>query len=190
MMRSPCKRAHGYSLIEVLVALVIISIGVLGIAAIQATSLAGTHTSQTESIAAVQARSLADAMLANPGYWNNSSLVPTTAITLAPASGSSSGGVSIGGVTTLGTATTCGLPTSSGCGNATDMAAFDLQTWGSEFFSLVPNATGASIQCNATQPVICTITLTWQEKASTAINAGTQSNTNGTTVTYTLLNEF
>jgi type IV pilus assembly protein PilV len=191
MMQPTRQRTLGFSLIEVLVAVVIISIGLLGIAAIQATSLSGTHTSQTESIAAIQARSLADAMLANPNYWNNSNTSPTALITISPSgtSGTSSA-ATISGVSVLAASTNnCGT-SSSGCGNATDMAAYDVQTWGSEYFQLVPNATQATIQCNPTQPVVCTITLTWKEKAAAAINAGTQSNTAGTTVNYTLVNEF
>ncbi|MBE1160071.1 type IV pilus modification protein PilV [Dyella acidiphila] len=173
------NRTRGYSLIEVLVALVIISIGVIGIAAMQATALSGTHTSQTESIAAIEARSLADAMLANPAFWD-SGAAPTASVTIASST-------SITGSTALTATTDCGA--GSNC-SASDLAAYDVQHWATEYFQQVPNAKNAVVACNTTTPPVCTIQLNWTQKASAAINGGTQSTATGTTVTYTLVNQF
>ena len=63
----PCqrpKRSLGFTLIEILVALVILSIGLLGIAALQLRSLQSSHASFERSIASLQARDLVERMWA------------------------------------------------------------------------------------------------------------------------------
>ncbi|MFC3650623.1 type IV pilus modification protein PilV [Dyella humi] len=176
-------RNGGYSLLEVLVALVIISIGLIGIAALQASALAGTHTSQTESIAAIEARSLADSMLANPAFWDGGA-APTSSVTITP----SGSGYSITGSSALAATTNCAG--GSNC-SASDMAAYDISKWTPEYFQQIPTAVDAVINCNTNVPPVCTIQLDWKEKATTAINKGTQSNpASSTTVSYTLVNQF
>lgn len=73
------SRQRGVSLIEVLVAVVIFSIGVLGVALMQLKSAQFTKQAGSRTVAVVQARSLADAMRANPaGVYGvaNQSLIP------------------------------------------------------------------------------------------------------------------
>jgi type IV pilus assembly protein PilV len=171
-------RHHGYSLLEVLVALVIISIGVLGIAAMQATALAGTHSSQSESLAAIEARSLADAMLANGGYWA-SAAAPTTTVTITYA----------GSTPTISNANLSGGGSCLTSCTAQEMAAADLNNWANEYINQVPTATDAKIDCNPTAPPVCTIQLDWTQK-TTAISGGTQSTTVPTPVSYVLVNQF
>ena len=60
------SRQRGVSLIEVLVAIVIFSIGVLGIALMQIKGAQYTKQSGARTVAVLQARSIADAMRANP----------------------------------------------------------------------------------------------------------------------------
>lgn len=60
------SRQRGVSLIEVLVAMLIFSIGVLGIALMQIKGAQYTKQSGVRTVAVLQARSLADAMRANP----------------------------------------------------------------------------------------------------------------------------
>ena len=185
MNRFSCTRARGFTLMEVMIALVIISIGVLGIAAMQATAIASTHTSQTESLAAIEARSLADAMQANPDYW---------------AAGHLSGVLTVGGTaaapvlsdTTLNSqttncSTTACLDTSNN-GNVA-MAGYDVQQWAKQLFTQIPGST-ATITCQIGSPTICTIVVNWTQKATAAVNNGTQSNTTPTSMSYTLVNQF
>jgi type IV pilus assembly protein PilV len=174
-------RRGGYSLLEVLVALVVISIGVLGVAAMQATALSGTHSSQTESLVAIQARSLADAMLANSAYWNNPSSAGT--ITVAPAG------------TSVTITSSNSLPSPGNCSGAvcssSQMAAYDLQQWGKSFYSAIPNGSMATVSCNTTSPPVCTILLQWSQKATTAINgASAPASAATTTASYTLINQL
>jgi type IV pilus assembly protein PilV len=54
------------SLIEVLIAVLILGIGMLGIAAMQATALRNSTTSMQQSQAVIEANAMMDAMRANP----------------------------------------------------------------------------------------------------------------------------
>lgn len=60
------SRQRGFSLIEVLVAVVVFSVGVLGVALLQIKGMQYTKQSGSRTAAIQQARSLADAMRANP----------------------------------------------------------------------------------------------------------------------------
>lgn len=55
----------GFTLLEVLIAIVIFAIGLLGIASLQATGLRQTHNSTLRSVATEQAQAMADRMRAN-----------------------------------------------------------------------------------------------------------------------------
>ena len=74
------SRQRGVSLIEVMVAVLIFSIGVLGLALLQAKGAQFTKESGSRTAAIIQARSLADAMRATsalPGKSNMAPLPPT-----------------------------------------------------------------------------------------------------------------
>jgi type IV pilus assembly protein PilV len=60
------SRQRGVSLIEVMVAVLVFSIGILGLALLQTKTAQFTKESGSRTAAIIQARSLADAMRANP----------------------------------------------------------------------------------------------------------------------------
>ena len=62
-------RARGFSLVEVMVAVIVICVGLLGIAKMQALSLSNSTTSRQRSLAAIEAAGLASAMHSNRQYW-------------------------------------------------------------------------------------------------------------------------
>jgi type IV pilus assembly protein PilV len=150
----------GFSLVEVLVALIIIGVGMLGIAKLQALAYASTGTSAQRSLAALQAASLASAMHANRNYW--SVVSPGFSYQFK------------GTVVTTTDATLTGAACSSACA-AGPLAAYDVQQWAVAVNAVLPNATG-TITCPTSAPVSCTIQLTWNE-SNVAVNAQAQGNT-------------
>lgn len=168
----------GFSLVEVMVALVVCSVGLLGLAKMESLALSSTSTAASRSIAAIQAASLAAAMHANPGYW---------AAGVAPASTSIS---YIGGALTitdpgLATAATC-LTAGAGSCVPGSMAAYDVQQWAAALQQVLPGYL-ATVNCTITVgiPVTCTIQIQWSENAV----AGNKQQTNMANLaqpTYTL----
>ena len=84
----PITRAQrGFTLLEILIAIVIFSIGLLGIARLQIAGMRFTHGSQLRSTAVLQAESMADLMRANEygmrkgnyNFLNQGTDMPTSA---------------------------------------------------------------------------------------------------------------
>lgn len=69
------KASQGFTLLEVLVALVVLSIGLLGLAGLQATSLRNNTSAYQRSIATMQAYDIADRMRANMPAVRNGAYV-------------------------------------------------------------------------------------------------------------------
>ncbi len=156
--------AHGFSLVEVMVALVVIAVGLLGIAKMQALSLSSTSSARMRSLAALEAASLAAAMHADRDYWDNSP--PQTTNVAGASVTSTTEGFPVTGANCL--APTYG--TTSMC-NTETVASYDLQQWANALNNLLPNVT-AVVSCPAgqTPPLGCTIQISWSENA-VAINS-------------------
>jgi len=175
MRHAPPAQA-GFSLIEVMVAVLVISIGLLGVAKMQALALASTGTAKMRSLAAIQAASLASTMRADRNYW---SAITVNNFTVNV---SSAGAVSSANDGTLNTAPT-GACAATAC-TAAQMAALDLSNWATSVVGTLPAAT-AQILCSytatGTLPVSCAITLNWNENVvaiSTSTNTGVSQSTN------------
>jgi type IV pilus assembly protein PilV len=158
------QRTRGFSLIEVLVSLIIIAVGLLGIAKIQALAYSSTGIASLRSLAAIEASSLASAMRANRGYWT----APLTPL-LINVTGAN---VASSDATLLGVNNCNAANGGASCGpNA--LAGYDLQTWATALNASLPAATaviGCPTPIPATNPVGCTIQISWVER-STGINA-------------------
>lgn len=137
----------GFSLLEVLVALIVLSVGLLGIAKMQALALSSTAVSTRRALAALEADSLADSMHVDRGYWDSTASGLTFTV-----SGST--------VATLPVAyTDC----TAGACNSAQLASYDLTDWAKQLKSLLPGDQ-ASIACNTNTPVECLITISWSEQ--------------------------
>ena len=159
-------RSAGFSLVEVMVALVIVSIGLLGLAKMESLALSSTSVAGSRSIAALQASSLAAAMHANPGYWAAGVAPATTSISY------------IGGLLTitdpgLAAPATCTTAGTGSCVPGT-MAAYDVQQWAAAVKSVLPGYL-ATVNCTITvgTPVTCTIQIQWSEGAVAGNSAQT-----------------
>lgn len=187
-----CARASGFTLIEVLVALVITAIGLLGIAKIQALVYANTGSASVRSLVAIQAAGLAAAMHANRAYWA-AGAAPYPGAAGFTITGSTTGmTISDSVLNTTATAPTdCNLGTSTVALPCTPpvLAAYDLHTWARGLFALLPGANPVtSIACNPGNiPLNCIITITWNEK-TVSLNAQSAAGATATTFapTYTL----
>ena len=156
--------ARGFTLIELLVTLIVVSVGLLGVAKLQAAAIAETGVARTRSLMTYQAEALAAAMRSNEAFWQSSTAFTQGII------------ISAGGTFTQNPATMVQLGT--GCSNtsacsASNLAYDDVSTWVAAFGQSFPTATG-TIVCagSATVPETCDITLSWTEQ-SVAINRTT-----------------
>ena len=185
-VRSPqiIGRVHGFSLVEVMVALLVISIGLLGIAKMQALALSNTSGARLRSLAAIEAQSLAATLQADRNYWGT---IPTK--TTASISG---GTVSAASDNILSAPQNC-LKPATGAGTpctAQKMAGYDLQQWATDFNNVIgAKANGlAAISCTiatAKDPVSCMITINWTEAAVNG-NAAEATGSNAALINPTL----
>jgi type IV pilus assembly protein PilV len=148
--------SRGFSLIEVMVALIVLSVGLLGIARMQSLALSSTSVASQRSMAAIEAEGLAAAMHANRGYWTNTDpaggTIKVAGTTVTVASGASALSAALG-TACLNNATPC---------TPAQLAAYDLALWSADLKSVLPGDS-ALIACGTVTPVNCTITLTWAE---------------------------
>ena len=80
MTHSPLSRQHGATLVEVLMAMLLMSFGVLAMTAMQAHAIQHSQTTESRARATLLAHDLADRMRANPaplGRWEAYDLVAT-----------------------------------------------------------------------------------------------------------------
>ena len=162
---------HGFTLIEVMIAMVVTAVGLLGLAKMQALAVSGSKSAGSRSLIALQVGGLVSAMHANSAFWQS---------TAVPASFSAAGAGTINPTASALNATIA----ATDCTSATSctpakLAARDLQKWASGMFDQFPTY-GSQFVCTATVPISCQIYVTWTEKRvgfSAATNGGSGSQT-------------
>jgi type IV pilus assembly protein PilV len=177
------SRARGFTLLEVMVALMITSIGLLGIAKLQALAYASTGSASVRSLVALQAAGLAATMHANRDYWG-SPLAPVTLIINGP---------NIVDATLGPLANTpqyCWSGPNTPC-DAQTLAAFDLHTYANALNGMLAHSSPVTtIKCPVpavNNPVSCTINITWNEHAVSLDSQSAAATTQTTFApTYTL----
>jgi type IV pilus assembly protein PilV len=147
--QSRSNASRGFSLVEVLVALVVVSVGLLGLAKMEALSLSSTSVAGVRSITAGQAANLAAMMHANQDFWQTPIVYPLTTITSSsnPYAG----------------ATACTVAGSSSC-TPTQMANADLNLWAQGLAAALP-VYSATVKCSTVLPISCVIQITWSDNA-------------------------
>ena len=166
------RRARGFSLMEVMVALVVSTVGLLGLAKMEALALSSTSVAGSRSLAAIEAASLASAMHANPGYWAAGAALPSVVITAG---------------TPYSAPTSCLNVAGPGSCTPANMAAYDLNQWSTALNSVLPGSL-ATINCSpgsSNSPVTCTIQLQWTENG-VAVSAQQSLMSSLATPTYVL----
>jgi type IV pilus assembly protein PilV len=150
------NKDSGFTLIEVLIATLVLAVGLLGLAGLQAASIKNNQSAYNRSQATQLAYDMADRMRAN----KNESLNPTTGnviaastyLTMAPADA----------VVQANCATT------TGCTGA-QMAQNDLFQWNAALTNTLPSGTGTITVVAATR--VFTITVNWDDNRDGAVNA-------------------
>ena len=135
MRRSSKHPQTGFSLIEAMVSLVVVSVGMIGIAALYGQGLGAGRTALYRTQAVNLAADMADRIRVNRlggasynGPAANNNCDPPAAVTCTPA----------------------------------QMAAHDLWVWTNQVIQQLPNGAG-QVQVAATAPPTYTITVLWQE---------------------------
>ena len=146
------RMARGLSLIEVLITLVITSVGLLGLAKMQAAALANTQIARGRSLVALQLESLAAAMHGNRGFW---------------AAGTAPQTLTLSGTTVTDSTGALGAAAPD-CASAActpiQLAAYDVQHWAAEMAAHFPTY-AATVNCSndISRPIRCSLTATWSE---------------------------
>lgn len=182
------RRQDGFTMVELLVTILIVTVGILGLAKMQATAVSNTAVSRTRALMTYQAESLAGMIRANRSFWVTSGNVATW-----PAFNVSTAGVATNtGMTTVAAGTCTGA--SAAC-DEKQMAYDDMvNTWTPQFVAAFPAAsaaivcvpaTGASCAANPTSPHSYDITLTWNQKL-VAMSKTTQNTQTSTPVSIVM----
>ncbi|MGA9854742.1 MAG: type IV pilus modification protein PilV [Gammaproteobacteria bacterium] len=150
---TPLYRSHqqalttGFSLLEVLIALVILSVGLLGIAGLMATTLKSNDSAYMRTQATTLAYNMLDRMRTN--------LAATNTLTY--------------NVTMPASATTSNSEAcTTGSCSYTDLAAYDMGQWEYDLGQTLPQGRGSITSVAAGGPVSVTITVLWNDSRAQA----------------------
>jgi type IV pilus assembly protein PilV len=151
-------RQQGASLIEVLVAVLILALGVLAMAGVLAISNRFGKTSEMRSASTLLAADMADRMRANLAGLSSYALMPTALNASA------------------GSASTCTTP---GACTAAEMAAVDLAEWNATLYNTLPSGTGFVRVSDATNRMV-DLWVIWVEPTALDTGFAANSRTNDT----------
>lgn len=167
------RAARGFSLVEIMVAVVVICVGLLGIAKMQALAVSSTTTARLRAMAAFQAASLAAIMHSNRAYWATAAAVANSPTTIFVPSGATPATITYTPAGFVQAKTFCidtvvqATPKCPGTAGAADLAGMDITRWANAMIGLLPNLT-TTITCQgAIQPPSCTIQMQWTEQTGT-----------------------
>jgi type IV pilus assembly protein PilV len=151
---------RGFSLLEVMVALVVLSVGLLGVVKLETVAYSSTNTASKRSLAALAASSFAASMRVNRGYWNGTDPPGATIAIIGATVAVTAGAPLLGPL--VGAPQDCTLTSTTLPCQPVVMAAYDLQKWAAALNLLLPNVR-AAVDCGVQTPVSCTINILWSE---------------------------
>ena len=148
-------RQHGFTMLEVLIAVLVFSLGMLGLAGLLIFAIRSNHVAYLRTQATFLAHNMADRMSANPtGLWQDNYHVDAIAAVGTP------------------------VPTCAGGCSPADLATRDIDAWSQQLHTFLPAAEG-TINCdNGSIPYVpppsqvglrppyggtCTMTISWNE---------------------------
>jgi type IV pilus assembly protein PilV len=176
-------RQRGFTLLEVMVALFVLSVGLLGVVKLEALAYSSTNIAAKRSIAALEASSLAASMHVNRGYWTTpdpagAKIVVNAATVVPNGVAVAQGAVLLGAIANVTqNCQVIGTPCAP-----VNMAAYDLQQWALALES-VSTTTVATINCGTGTPFSCMINIVWNENT---VNMSAQETGALATPSYTL----
>ncbi len=142
------KNQDGFTLVEVMVALVIFTISMLGLAGLQAAALRDNHIANQTSIATHLAEDMAERIRANPS------------------------GVDNGSYDAISTLSGSGPDCYNGACTSAEIAQMDVSQWSAAIQNSLPSGAGA-VSRNGTG---FTITVMWDQERSGASGTGCSGN--------------
>lgn len=137
------NKVSGFTMIEVLVSMVVLAIGLLGIAGLQVVGMKNNHSSYLRSQATILAYDISDILRSNINLVNTTSTFDSYT--------SSTPGSTVGACTD-GTDTTC---------SPTQMATTDLALWAQSLVSQLPAGQGVISRSGD----IFTVRVTWEDES-------------------------
>ena len=162
-MNGRCE--SGVAMIEVLIAIIVVSFGLLGVAGLQLAGMKSSQTANLRSIATAQAYDMADRMRANmSGVVAGNYDAITSVIPSLPS---------------------CATPFSAGVGcSPSDIAAYDKNVWLTANGRLLPGGSG-TVTKDTTNSSAFNISVLWTEKClanETLCSSGTTQRTFSTQI--------
>lgn len=150
-LNTPC--VAGFTLLEVMIALLIFSIGLLGLAGLQGSSLQNNKTSDLRSIAIIEAHDLAERIRANERGVSGDYDTINTGVPAVPG-------------------TDC--INSSSCTTPALIAAWDIYEWQTSLSNLLPSGRGKVFRPSKTSAF--TILVMWDEARTGALGESCSGN--------------
>lgn len=146
----------GFTLVEILVALLVLSIGLLGLAALQLTSFQFNTDSYLRTQTTFSAYDIVDRMRVNPTGLDAGNYDVTSSANADLKVTSYQGCSGSGGA--------CNCDGSAASCNAANLALYDLGRWYAKLDETLPGASAKRATITRTSANLVTITITWAER--------------------------